>query len=147
MPDFDAVAIAVAARYSAAQLTAPTGYTTIRVATADLPGQMVPLPAVIVFTDNGSFDAGNGTRLGVHDFIVRFYYSQIGDPTRDEVALRKWLSVLVDQHKTSVQLGGTVVSSRTMTWKIGQMNYAGIEYSGIELSVRVVTSESWLASA
>jgi hypothetical protein len=147
MPDFDAISAALAARYAAGAMTAPTGYDPIRVATADLPGQMTPLPTVLVFPDHGDFRAGNGTRLGGHDFLVRFYYSQIGDITRDMVALRKWLTVLADQHRDAVQLGGLVTLVTTMSWRIGQMAYAGMDYSGIEFGVHVVTDEGWAATA
>lgn len=147
MPDFDAIAIAIAARYDASQMTAPVGYTAIRSATANPPNAMPALPAVIVFQDNGSFDSGNGTRFGTAEYLVRFYFNQIGDLARDEVALRKWLTVLADQHRTSVQLGGLVVTIKTNSWRPGMLHYAGVDYSGIEFGVSVQTSEGWTVSA
>jgi hypothetical protein len=148
MPDFDAIAVALAARYAPAQVTPPTGgYDNIRLSTADLPGQMTPLPTVLIFPDNGDFQTGNGTRTGGQEWLVRFYYNQIGDITRDMVALRKWLTVLVDQLRISAQLGGIVTVARVMTWKIGQMAYAGADYSGIELGVHIVADEPWAAVA
>jgi hypothetical protein len=145
--DFDASAIALAARFAPAQVTPPTGYDNVRVSTADLPGQMTPLPTMLVFLDSGDFRTGNGTRQGGHDWLARFYYNQTGDLERDMVALRKWAGVLVDQLKLSVQLGGIVTSARVMSYQIGVLRYAGIDYSGIELRVHVVTDEGWAAAA
>jgi hypothetical protein len=147
MPDFDAIAAALAARYVAAAMTAPSGYDPIRVATGDLPGQMTPLPTVLLIPDNGKFEPGNGTRLGDQAWLARFYYNQIGDLERDMAALRKWLTVLVDQHLTAMQLGGLVVYVRTVSWRVVVLSYAGEKYSGLELGLAVRTSESWLPSA
>lgn len=147
MPDFDAIAVALAARFAAGAMTAPTGYRAMRLSTADLPGQLVPLPAVLVFPDNGAFTHSAGKRDSNHDFTVRFYYSQIGDITRDMVALRKWLTVLVDQLRGAAQLAGIVTQAKVMTWKIGTLSYAGEDYSGIELAVSVNVNEPWSPTA
>jgi len=147
MPDFDAIAVALAGRFSSANVTPPVGFQNIRVATADLPGQMTVLPAVLIFADNGDFQTGNGQRQGGHQFTARFYLTEagLGDLPRDMPVLRKWLTVLVDQYKLAAQLGGIVSSCRLMTWKIGIMDYAGVTYSGIEMGVHVVTNEGWAA--
>lgn len=147
MPDFDAIATAIAARYAAAQVTAPSGYTNIRKATADAPNDLVVFPTVVVFPDGGTFEPGNGTRIGGHDFLVRFYFEKAADLPRQLTVLRKWATVLVDQHLTSVQLGGTVASVRTMRWTVGVHSYGAQEYAGIELAVHVTTSEAWSPTA
>jgi hypothetical protein len=154
MPDFDAINTALVARFSAAQVTAPAGgYDTIRTATGDLPGQMTPLPTVLVFPVSGTYDQkAAGKRDSTNMFTVRFYYNQTGDAERDFVALRKWLDVLSDQLRASVQLGGLTWSSGTRqgevtrakvdSWKIGTLTYANVQYSGIELEVSVLVNES-----
>ena len=153
MPDFDAINTALVARFSAAQVTPPAGYDPIRVATGDLPGQMVPLPAILVFPDSGTYaQAAAGKRDSTNMFTVRFYYNQVGDAERDFVALRKWLDVLSDQLRASVQLGGLtwtsgvrqgeVTRAKVDGWKIGILTYANVPYSGIELSVSVLVNES-----
>lgn len=147
MPDFDAIAAAVALRYAAAQVTPPAGFTNVRLATADLPNALTALPAVLVFPDQGSFETGNGTRTGTHDFLVRFYLGAPKSLARDMVKLRKWLTVLVGQHLAGMQLGGLVVRVVINRWKIGMMTYGVVEYSGIELGVRVITSEPWSPTA
>jgi hypothetical protein len=154
MPDFDAINTALVARFSAAQVTAPAGgYDTIRTATGDLPGQMTPLPTVLVFPVSGTYDQkAAGKRDSTNMFTVRFYYNQTGDAERDFVALRKWLDVLSDQLRASVQLGGLTWSSgvrqgevtraKVDSWKIGTLTYANVQYSGIELEVSVLVNES-----
>ena len=147
--DFDAITVALAARFGPASVTPPTGYDNVRTSTGDLPNQMVPLPAVLVFPESGDFDTAPkvGGRDSTHEFIVRFYYGQTGVLERDTVALRRWLSVLVGQLRQSVQLGGIVTSARIASWLIGILPYGGSEYTGIELTVRIVTNEPWEATA
>lgn len=154
MPDFDAINTALVARFAAAQVTAPAGgYDTIRVATGNLPGQMTPLPTVLVFPDSGTMDQKmGGKRDSTNMFTVRFYYNQTGDAERDFPGLRKWLDVLCDQLALSVQLGGLTWTSadrqgevtrvKVDGWKIGILTYANVQYSGIELTVSVVVNES-----
>lgn len=149
MPDLYAISTAIAARFAAAQVTPPATFQNIRVATAAPPGAMPALPCVIVFPDQGDFDTGNGTRMGVHQFTVRFYYGQAGDIARDAVALQKWITVLADQLRISVQLGGLTSVARCTVdgYKVGYLNYGGKDYSGIELTVGVTTTEGWAAVA
>lgn len=154
MPDFDAINTALVARFAAAALTAPAGgYDTIRVSTGDLPGQMTPLPTVLVFPVSGTFDQKSaGKRDSTSLFTVRFYYNQTGDAERDFVALRKWLEILADQLRASVQLGGLtwsngvrigeVTRATVEGWRIGMLTYAGLTYSGIELDVSVLVNET-----
>lgn len=147
MPDFDAITVALAARFAPAQVTAPTGYDPITISTGDLPEGLLPTPCVLVFPNEGAFDyeKGVGKRDGVHAFAVRFYFNQIGDLERDTVALRKWLTVLVDQLRLSSQLAGIVTSAKVTDWAIVILKYAGQEYTGIELTVRIVANEPWAA--
>lgn len=158
MPDFDAINSALVTRFSPAQVTAPAGYRAIRVATGELPGQMTPLPTVLVFPIGGTYDQQmGGKRDSTNMFMVRFYYNQTGDAERDYVGLRKWLDVLSDQLRASVQLGGLTWSSgvrqgevtraKVDAWRIGILRYANIDYSGIELDVSVLVNESLLMVA
>lgn len=147
MPDFDAINAALVTRFAAAAMTAPVGYDPIRVATGDLPGQMVPLPAVLVFPDSGAFTHLPGKRDSEADWTVRFYYDQTGDLPRAMAALRKWLTVLVDQLRGAAMLGGGVTSARIMDWSISVMPYAGVDYVGIELRVTTISNEGWSPTA
>lgn len=153
MPDFDAINTALVARFAPAQVTPPAGYRAIRLATGELPGQMTPLPTVLVFPTSGRYDQkAAGKRDSMNTFTVRFYYNQTGDAERDYVGLRKWLDVLSDQLRASVQLGGLtwtsgvrqgeVTRATVDDWKIGILTYANTQYSGIELTVTVLVNES-----
>lgn len=146
--DIDGIATAIAARFAAAQVTPPAGgYDNVRVSTADLPGQMTPLPTVLVFLDSGDFGHFPGMRDGRQEWTVRFYYNQAGDVARDMKTLRLWLAVLIDQLRASAQLAGIVTLARITRFKIGILNYAGLDYTGIELGVHVVTNEAWVATS
>lgn len=147
MSDFGAIATALAGRFAAAALTAPTGYRTIRLSTAALPNQMPPLPCVLVFPDSGEWRTGTGTRQGGHTFTVRFYYDQLADLSRAQSGLLAWLTVLADQLRGAVQLGGTVTRATIDSWSMGTLTYAGGEYAGLEFKVSVVTDEPWSATA
>lgn len=145
--DLNAVATAIAARFAAAQVTPPAGYINVRSSTADLPNALPPLPCVLVFPDSGDFQTGNGTRLGTHDFFVRFYFAQTIDLTRDMNAIRQWTTILTDQLKISAQLAGIVDRATVDGYQMGLLNFAGQTYSGVELRVHVVKTEAWAAVA
>lgn len=147
MPDLDAIAEAIALRYAPANLTPPAGLAAIRSSSADLPGQLGALPAVLIFPDAGDLSPGNGTRTGDHRFLARFYLAETGDWPRHSKALRRWTTKLVDVHGTVAALGGVAVIVRTLGWRIGSMRYAGDTYAGAEVRLQVVTSEPWAPSA
>lgn len=148
MPDFDAMAVALAARFAPAAVTPPTGgYVNIRSSSAYPTAALGPLPAVLVVPLEGEFVSGNAKREGGHTFAVRFYFSQTGTPEKDMKALLKWLTVLVDQTKAAVQLGGIVDMALVTDWRVGMLSFGEQDYSGIELSVRIVAHESWVAVA
>lgn len=147
MPDFDAITTALAARFAPGVVTPPTGLTNIRQSTGDLPNTVTVTPLVLVFPEAGTFLTGNGTRTGDHQFFVQFFFQQTEDLRRDTVAIRKWLTVLVDQCKASTQLGGAVVFARVDAWKTVLLTYAGDTFSGVELTVTIRTSEAWAATA
>lgn len=144
----DAIAAAIAARYDASQMTAPSGLDPIRQATHDLPEGIAVTPVVLVFPDEGAFPINaNGTRQGFQDWPVRFYLDKATDSPRQLNRLRQWADVLLYQHLAEAQLGGLVVICELQTWSMGDMDYAGITYAGIELVVHTVTSEPWSPTA
>ena len=147
MPDFDAITVALAARFAPGATTAPTGYDPITISTGDLPEAMYPTPCVLTFPESGTFTHSPGKRDSVHTFTVRFYFNQTGDLERDMIALRKWLTVLVDQLRLASQLAGIVTQAKVLGWKAGILTYAGLPYSGLELSVMVNVNEAWSAVA
>jgi hypothetical protein len=143
MPDFDAITVALAARFGPGTTTPPTGYDPITVSTGDLPNQMLPLPAVLVFPESGTFKHSPGKRDSDHEWIVRFYFNQTGDMERDTIALRKWATVLVSQLQGASQLAGIVTQAKVVRWQMGELTYAKVPYSGIELGVLINVNEAW----
>jgi len=150
MPDYDAITTAIALRFDPSTITAPAGgYDNVRVSTGNLPNQMVPLPAVLVFPSNGEFlpQTTGARRDSDTEFVVRFYYNQTGDLPRDTVALRKWLTILVTRLDGAVQLGGTVTLARVVSWRVDVFDYALLQYTGIELVINVHVEEAVTAVA
>jgi hypothetical protein len=145
VPDFNAITVALAARYGPGTTTPPTGYDPITISTGYLPDQLLPTPCVLVTIDQGAFTHSPGKRDGIGNWIVRFYFNQIGDLERDMAALLAWGTVLVDQLKAASQLGGIVTQAKALTWKFGILEYANVKYSGIEFGVMINTNEPWAA--
>ena len=148
MPDFDAIGVALAARFTAANCPAPAGgYQAIRLATNYPPAALPPMPCVLVVPAEGDFATGSGKRESGQEWIVRFYFAEAGVIDRHYKALQKWLTVLVDATKAAVQLGGTVELALITGWRIALLEYGDQDYMGIELTVHIEEHESWLATA
>lgn len=143
--DFAGDADAIAALFPS--LTPPAGLSAIRSATADPPSALKMLPAVVVYPDTGELVTGNSSRAGAIDYLARFYFAQSSDLPRQSRVLLKWLGVLVDVLKTSTQLGGRVARAVVEGFTVGLLPYAGRQYAGIELRIRVTTAEGWVATA
>lgn len=148
-PDFGAIGDAIAARYSAANLAGltPAGAQAIRGSSADLPNAVGELPYVYVSPDAGVLDpTAGGARITTFAWKVQLFYGEggaNGDLERDTGELKDWLTVLVDRHKDSMQLGGLVDACRTVGARIATLRYAGTDYTGIELAVATVNTQGW----
>jgi hypothetical protein len=146
--DMLAIADGLAARYSAANVTPPTGYTNIRNSTARLTNNLSAFPCVEVFPPGpgeSELVYSGGQRRGEHSFTVRFYYGQSsGDLARDFVGLYSWMSVLIDQLHGQMKLGlaPTVTKAIVFTAGIGTGVFGGVEYALIELDVHVFTEDT-----
>jgi hypothetical protein len=145
--DFDAVAVALAARYAPGVMSPPAGQAALRLSTATMPQQVTVTPVILVFPDSGTFEYGSSTRQGDALFKLQFLYSMGVDMARDSVALRKWAGVLADQLRGAAQLGGIVASARVSGWRTVKITYGGDEFNGIELDVAIVTTEAWTATS
>lgn len=150
MPDFDAIAASLAARYAPGVTTppAPGGLTDIRLATADIPNAAPRmLPAVLVYFDRAALQGGNQTRVGLTTWRVQFLLRRQGiDLARDQAPLRKWATVLADRLKPStgaVALGGTITRAAVTSITIGSIRFGAKVYSGLELIVEARTDEAW----
>lgn len=143
--DMKAIADALAARYAPGVVTPPTGLPNIVAATATPPNAIPQSPYVVVWPDTGRFTHPPARRKAEHDFLVHFHYARHeGDIPRESAALLRWLGVLFDQTNGQLQLGlaPIVTQALVQTWDIGSLVYAGVEYDGIVLGVRVWTSDT-----
>lgn len=139
--DFNAIAAALATRFSSANVTAPSGETNIRSATSALPGQVTVEPTVLVFPPEPGgieFSYTASTRTGVAVFPVRFYLWRIRDNGRNATLCLKWLGSLYDQLSGQVQLG---LSSYVTHAVIGNMGVARLTYGGAEFEGVVMDAE------
>lgn len=129
-------------------LTPPAGQGAIREASGRGPTTPGMLPAVVVSLDDSELDTGNGTRAGVTRYLARFYLGESADLARDLAALGAWASVLVDVLKDHVQLDGRPNVARAVVdgLTVGLLPYSSRTWAGIEIRIKVTTSESWLAT-
>jgi hypothetical protein len=137
--DFDAIGVALAARFAAAQITAPTSEQTIRLATSEIPNQLNTFPAVVVFPPEVEMAYLGGIRSGVAVFPVGFYLPNLRDRPRNARLLNKWLKSLYAQMDVAIQFGGVayVTWAEMFTTGTGQVTYADEPYEGIDLAVHV----------
>lgn len=92
--DFKAVADAIAVRFGPTVVTAPSGETNVRLATAALPDAINVEPAVLVFPAEIDFGYGPSLRKAVARFPVRFYIYKIRDENRNSTLILKWMTAL-----------------------------------------------------
>lgn len=142
--DLLAIADALALRFSAANVTPPTGQPPIRTSTARPENNAPPDPFVFVLLDDGTLTVGP-MREGEHRFLVRFHHSQkSGDTAEAHMVLLAWLGILLDQLNAAMLLGlaGAVTKSQTTGYRLATFTYGGTEYWGIEIPVTVWTKHS-----
>lgn len=148
--DFNAVAQAIAVRFSATNVTAPTGEQPVALATEALPGAIVDEPTLLVYPPtNISLEYTSGTRSGMAVFPVRFYIYKIRDTGRNATLILKWLGALYAQLDGQVHLGlpDYVTHAVVRGISAGELTYAGETYHGVELSVEVHFWEALAAVA
>jgi hypothetical protein len=152
MADFNAVANAIATRFSSANVTAPSGETNIRESTAALPDGITKEPVVLVYPPSSvELSYGPSIRKAIVTYPVRFYIYKIRDGKRNAVLINKWLTSLYDQLTGQVHLGlaSYVNHADVVGMAAGQFNYTanGPEFHGIELTVNVYLGEGLAAVA
>lgn len=142
--NFKSMAQAIAARFSAANVTPPAGESNVALSTEALPDAIMNEPTVLVFPPQVEFRYGSGSRLGTADFPVRFYIYKSADTPRRADLLLDWSSALYNQLEGQVHLGLSatgVNDSRITGFSTGEMTYNGTAYHGIEFNVHVVLGE------
>lgn len=140
--DFNAIAQAIATRFSAANITPPSGEQDVRLATEALPQTVLLEPTVLVFPPEPGgveFSYAASVRSGIAVYPVRFYLYKVRDNARNATLLLKWLGSLYDQLTGQVHLGLSSYVTHAVVRNIGvaRMTYGGEEFDGIQLDVEV----------
>lgn len=138
--DLAAIADALAARFSAAAITPPSGYDNVATSTRRLPNAITTTPTVLVFPPEGEMAYSGHKRSTNQVFPVRFYVAQTSDKPRATDALYAWYGVLVGQLEGQYDLGlsaSGVTHAVILSSSAGTGEYAEVEYAVIELMVGV----------
>ena len=142
--DSYAVAAAIAVRFSAANVTQPTGYEDIKVSTAELPEAINVFPTVLVGHPSMS-DAtyAGGKRSFPLTYPVTLYLARHDGSPRRAHLLHDWVTATYGQMAGQLQLGlSTYVAwAEVASWRAGVVPYMGEEYDGIRYDVMVHINE------
>lgn len=149
MADFNAIALAIATRFSSTHVTAPSGETNVRTSTSALPDAITKEPTVLTYPPEVELSYGPSIRKAVASYPVRFYIYKIRDGARNATLINKWLTSLYAQLDGQVHLGLATYVTHAVVRNIsaGILPYAGVDFHGIELTVEVHISESLSATA
>lgn len=147
--DFYAVAQAIATRFSSAVVTAPAGETNVQQSTAALPDVISDEPTVLVFPPDVHFSFGPSSRKGVVIYPVRLYLYKVRDMPRNVALMNNWITQTYGVLDGQVHLGlsSYVDYARVTDVVVGPLEYAGVEYHGVELTVEVHVSEGLTLTA
>lgn len=133
------IADALATKYLAANLTAPTGYPAMRHSTARLPNAIPTSPWVLVMLPEGELTLGSGQLDYSLEYHVLFHFAKhTGDLARDMTAMLAWIGVLVSATWSDMDLGVTGIrKAYTTNFKLAVFTYGGDEYYGWDITVVV----------
>jgi hypothetical protein len=133
------IADALATKYLAANLTAPTGYPAMRNSTARLPNAIPTSPWVLVMLPEGEVVLGAQELNHLMEFHVLFHYAKhTGDTARDMTAMLSWIGVLLTATYADMDLGVTGIRKAYPTeYKLAVFTYGGDEFYGWDITVIV----------
>jgi len=134
------IAAALATRFSAAHITAPSGYSNVALSAYRLPNAITTTPTVLVFPSDNDFAYSGHKRSSDLVFPVRFYIAETSDRPRAIDALYAWRDVLEDQLEAKYDLGlstAGVTHAVVVSSTAGTGDYAEKEYAVVELMVGV----------
>jgi hypothetical protein len=145
--DSYAIASAIADRFSAANVTPPTGEPEPAVVTADLPESISYFPTLLVFPprmDGANYNASRNRSFPLIYSVALFLSRSDGSPRRAK-RVHDWVTALYGQLGGQLQLGlSSYVALATVDdFYAGPIGYEGIDYDGVAFSVNVRISESY----
>lgn len=146
MADFAAIASAIAGRFSASAISPPSGYADPGTALWRMPEAITTSPTAVVFPPEGEFSYSGFRRSGNLDYPVRWYIAPTDDLPRSTQKMYDWAGTLIGQLEPQFDLdlsgSGGVTHAVVTGVRFGRLEYAGQEYSGIEMTVRVHLEEA-----
>lgn len=142
-----AIASAIADRFAAAAITPPTGYTDPGTAVWQMPAAIATTPMAIVFPPEGDFSHWAHSRTADLDYPVRWYIAP-AESERATKAMYDWAGTLISQLELNydLDLSPTVTHAVVTGVRFGKLEYAGIEFYGVEVPVRVHVAEAFTPS-
>ncbi len=146
--NLNTIATNIATRFSAANLTAPSGLDNVTLSTHLLPNAISTTPTVLVKPPIGQFEYGPGIRQGEMNFPVEFYLAQTSDLSTVAANVYAWYGTLLDQLTDDYDIGGPseVIDATVTDTRVGTMTYDGKDFIGIQLTVRVRVRAGYPAS-
>lgn len=145
--DSYAIAGAIATRFSAANVTPPSGQEDPKLVTADLPDAVSVFPTILVMPpimDDANYNASRNRSFPLIYTVILFLSRSDGTPRRAK-ALHDWVTAIYGQLGGQVQLGlsSYVALATVQAFRAGTVSYAGESYDGITFDVNVRISESY----
>jgi hypothetical protein len=149
--DSYAIASAIATRFSAANVTPPTGAEEPKVVTQDLPEAISWFPTLLVFPpvmDDANYNASRNRTFPLIYQVVLFLSRADGSARRAK-ALHDWTTALYGQLGGQLMLGlSTYVQLATVdSFRAGVVEYEGAQYDGLTFEVNVRISETYSPAA
>lgn len=146
--NLNTIASNIATRFSAANITPPTGLTNVTLATHLLPNAIADTPTVLVKPPLGDFEYGPGNRTGELTFPVEFYVSDGADKAAASQKLYSWYGVLLEQLTSDYDIGGPpeVIDATIIESRAGTLTYAEQDFVGIVFAVRVRVTGAYNAT-
>jgi hypothetical protein len=130
------IADALATKFLAANLTAPTGYGAMRHSTARLPNAIPTSPWVLVMLPKGEVVLGSQELNHSMEFHVLFHYAKhTGDLARDMTAMLAWIGVLLTATYSDMDLGVSGIrKAYPTTYELAVFTYGGTEFYGWDIT-------------
>jgi hypothetical protein len=149
--DSYAIASAIATRFSAENVTPPSGQEDPKLVTADLPDGITVFPTILVMPpvmENGRVMHGPIRDLDLVYQVVLYLSRADGTPRRAK-AIHDWATALYGQLAGQIMLGlSTYVRLAWLrSFRAGVVSYGAEEYDGVAFEVVVHVSESYAPAA
>lgn len=145
--DSYAIAGAIATRFSAANVSPPSGYEDIKVSTADLPQNISLFPTVLVMppgTEAMGYNASRSRSLTLNYGVVLFLSRSDGSPRRAK-AVHDWFTALYGQLAGQMMLGlsSYVALAYVSGMVAATVTYGGEDFDGLRFVVTVKVNEAY----